>query len=126
MNAAFRSLQLERLAVVRACAANSTSISRPHSGAGALLLVHRDAFGEPARHALVRHLQRDDVRELVPQRRFPLELARGRACGESIVTTRPKQAPSAPIIPGRPTLRTAKSSCFGKISMRIGPFGVKS
>ena len=50
----------------------------------------------------------------------------GRAFGESIVTTRPKQAPSAPIMPGRPTLRTAKSSCFGKISMRIGPFGVNS
>ena len=48
----------------------------------------------------------------------------GRAFGESSVTTRPKHAPSAPIIPGSPTVRTAKSSCFGNISMRIGPFGV--
>ena len=28
-------------------------------------------------------------------------------------------------MPGRPSVRTAKSSCFGKISTRIGPFGVK-
>ena len=48
-----------------------------------------------------------------------------RAVGESMVTTRPKQAPSAPIMPGRPRLRTAKSSCFGKISIRIGSVGVK-
>ena len=50
--------------------------------------------------------------------------AGGLALGESIVTTRPKQAPRAPIMPGRPTFLTAKSSCLGKISMRIGPFGV--
>ena len=48
----------------------------------------------------------------------------GRARGESSVTTRPKQAPSAPIMPGRPSVRTAKSSCLGNISMRIGPVGV--
>ena len=45
-------------------------------GARLLLLVDRDAFGQPARQPLVRHLQRDDVRQLVPERRFPLELAR--------------------------------------------------
>ena len=28
-------------------------------------------------------------------------------------------------MPGSPSVRTAKSSCFGKISTRIGPFGVK-
>ena len=49
----------------------------------------------------------------------------GRARGESSVTTRPKQAPRAPSRPGRPSVRTAKSSCFGKISTRIGPCGVK-
>ena len=27
-------------------------------------------------------------------------------------------------MPGSPAVRTAKSSCFGKISTRIGPFGV--
>jgi hypothetical protein len=50
----------------------------------------------------------------------------GRAFGESMVTTRPKHAPSAPRRPGRPSVRTAKSSCFGKISTRIGPVGVKA
>ena len=58
--------------------AKVTSISRPHSGRARRLLPHRDAFGQPARHALVRQLQRDHVRELVPQRRAPVELA-GRA-----------------------------------------------
>ena len=81
------------------------SISRPHSGRAALLLVDRDAFGQPARHALIRHLQRDDVRQLVPQRRFPLELAgRPRVAANPSSTTRPKQAPSAPIMPGRPSV----------------------
>ncbi len=47
-----------------------------------------------------------------------------RARGESSVTTRPKQAPSAPIMPGSPMVRTAKSSCLGNISMRSGPLGV--
>jgi uncharacterized membrane protein YraQ (UPF0718 family) len=28
-------------------------------------------------------------------------------------------------MPGRPIVRTAKSSCFGNISIRIGPAGVK-
>src|SRR5256885_16435272 len=36
----------------------------------------RDALGEPARHALIRHLQRDDVAELVPEGRFPEEVPR--------------------------------------------------
>ena len=48
------------------------------AGVGAALLEHRGAFGEPARHALVRQLQGDDVGELVPQRRRPVERA-GRA-----------------------------------------------
>ena len=48
-----------------------------------------------------------------------------RARGESSVTTLPKQTPSAPIMPGSPSVRTAKSSCFGNASMRIGPVGVK-
>ena len=41
------------------------------------LLPLGDAFGQPARHALIRHLQRDDVAELVPQRRLPEEIADG-------------------------------------------------
>ncbi len=48
-----------------------------------------------------------------------------RALGESSVTTRPKHAPSAPTMPGSPSVRTAKSSCLGNISIRIGPLGVK-
>ena len=47
-------------------------------GRAELLLVGRDAFGQPARHALLRQLQRHDVRQLVPQRRRPVEVA-GRA-----------------------------------------------
>ncbi len=43
---------------------------------GAALFVFGDAFGQPSRHALIRHLQRDDVAELVPERGFPLEVAR--------------------------------------------------
>jgi hypothetical protein len=50
----------------------------------------------------------------------------GTARGESSVTTRPKHAPSAPTMPGNPSVRTAKSSCFEKISIRIGPRGLNS
>ena len=39
----------------------------------AAFFVDRDALGQPARHALIRHLQCDDVRELVPERRLPRE-----------------------------------------------------
>ena len=46
-----------------------------------------------------------------------------RARGESRVTTLPKQAPSAPIMPGRPRVRTAKWSCWGNTSIRIGTSG---
>ena len=47
----------------------------------------------------------------------------GRAFGESIVTTgsRSRRQESADHA-GKLTLRTAKSSCFGKISMRMGPW----
>ena len=40
--------------------------------------------------------------------------------GESWVTTDPKLAPSAPSSPGMPAVRTAKSSCLGKIRIRDG------
>ena len=43
--------------------------------------------------------------------------------GESWVTTDPKLAPSAPSIPGRPAVRTAKSSCLGKIWIVTAPRG---
>src|SRR5262245_23015451 len=45
----------------------------------ALLFVDRNAFSEPAWDALIRHLERNDVCQLVPQRRLPLEAA-GRPC----------------------------------------------
>jgi hypothetical protein len=45
-------------------------------GTRALLFELRDAFAEPPRHAVARHLQGDDMRHLVPERRFPAELAR--------------------------------------------------
>ena len=89
-------------------------LPRAHSGRAHLLLVDRDAFGQPARHPLIRHLQRDHVRQLVPERRLPLELARAARCGESIVTTRPKQAPSAPIMPGQADVADREVVVLGK------------
>ena len=68
-------LQLQRLAAIEQAGEHQIHVAAP-LGPRALLLVLRDAFGEPPRHALVRHLQRDHVPELVPQRRFPLEIAR--------------------------------------------------
>ena len=99
VNAAFRSRSLS-VSFRLSMPANSTCPCRAPTRPRNLLFVHRDAFSEPPRHPLVRHLERDHVRQLVPQRRFPLNSPGGRACGESIVTTRPKHAPSAPIIPG--------------------------
>ena len=93
-------------------------------GTCAPLLKLRDAFGHPAWHPVVGHLQADDMRHLVPEGGGPAEGARRSARGESSVTTFPKHAPSAPTNPGRPIVRTAKSSCFGNISTRIGPVGL--
>ena len=42
------------------------------------LLEHRNALAQPARQSVARHLQRDHVRQFVPQRRRPVERA-GRA-----------------------------------------------
>ena len=42
----------------------------------ARFFVFRDAFAEPARQSVVRHLERDDVRQFVPERRGPVEEAR--------------------------------------------------
>ena len=42
----------------------------------AFLLVGRDPLAQPARQPLIRHLQRDDMGYLVPQRRHPVEVAR--------------------------------------------------
>jgi hypothetical protein len=51
----------------------------PPLGTRPLLLVDRYALGEPSRDALVRHLECDDVRQLVPERRLPLDSPGGRA-----------------------------------------------
>src|SRR5207249_7498731 len=69
----FRSLQ--RLAALEHRGEGDIHLASP-LGSSPLLLVHRRAFGEPPRQALIRHLQRDDVRQLVPERRFPLKFAR--------------------------------------------------
>ena len=42
----------------------------------AAFLEHRGSLAEPAWQPVVRHLQRDDVRHLVPQRRAPVEFTR--------------------------------------------------
>src|SRR6185369_11257076 len=39
------------------------------------LFINGKPFGEPARDAIVSHLQGDDVRVLVPERAAPVELA---------------------------------------------------
>ena len=106
--------------------ANGMSISRPHCGRArrssyteAPSLSHRGSRLFDSCSVMTWAISCHSVS---PQ----LKLPGSRAFGESTVTTRPKQAPSAPIMPGRPSVRTAKSSCFGNISMRIGPFGVNS
>ncbi len=47
--------------------------------ARAPLLVNGDAFAEPARHEVIRRLEREHVRHLVPQRRAPVEVVVGSA-----------------------------------------------
>ena len=86
-----------------------------------LLLVDRDALGQPSRNAVLDSCSVMTCASSCQSAACQLNVPGGRARGESSVTTRPKQAPSAPIMPGRPTLRTAKSSWRGKISIRIGP-----
>ncbi|MEZ5288006.1 MAG: hypothetical protein R2712_25070 [Vicinamibacterales bacterium] len=73
--AAVEVLQLQHAALIHAACEGDVHLTSPF-GTGALLLEHRDALGQPARHALVGKLQGDDVGELVPQRHAPVELAR--------------------------------------------------
>src|SRR6185437_15298961 len=51
-----------------------------------MLLIHRQSLGQPARYAVVRHAERERVRQLVPHGRAPVErtgiLRRGRIEGE--------------------------------------------
>ncbi len=44
------------------------------AGIGVPLFEHRQTFREPPRNFVVGHLQRDDVRELVPERASPVEV----------------------------------------------------
>ena len=67
--------ELQRLAAVQHPRKPDVHAASP-LGTLERFFVHRDAFGQPAGDSLVGHLDRDDVRQLVPQRRFPLELAR--------------------------------------------------
>ena len=51
---------------------------------GLPLFVDRDAFAQPARHLVLRHLQRYDVTELMPENRLPIgrmSRLRGRTVG---------------------------------------------
>ncbi len=70
-------VQLDHLVVVHHLGELHVHLPRPF-GPRPLLLELRNPFREPARDALVRHLNRDDVGELVPEGRFPLELAGSR------------------------------------------------
>ena len=67
--------ELQRLALLERLREGHGGLTSP-VGPGLRLLPHRDAFREPPRDAVVRHLQRDDVRQLVPQRFLPAEFAR--------------------------------------------------
>ncbi len=46
-----------------------------HSAERCAFLVHRQAFSEPARHAMIGGRENEDVAHLVPQRRAPVEVA---------------------------------------------------
>ena len=58
--------QLERFAPIQHPGELHVHLAAP-LGACLLLFVDRDPFGEPPRHALIRHLERDDVRQFVGQ-----------------------------------------------------------
>ena len=97
-----------------------------HSGCATLLLELGDAFGEPPGNPLVRHLHRDDVRQLVPERRLPQELSR-RLRLRRIERHDAAEAGAEGADHARQTdVRTAKSSCLRKTSIRMGPFGMNS
>ena len=50
---------------------------------GFRLFVHREAFGEPARHAMIGGGENEDVAHLVPQRAGPVKIA-GLAAGRAV------------------------------------------
>jgi hypothetical protein len=106
-------VQLQRLAAIEALSELDVHFTAPF-GPCALLLVDRDAFGEPAWHALVRHLDRDHVRQLVPERRLPLKGARRPGPGRIHRDHAAEAGASAPIIPGSPTFLTASRRGAGR------------
>ena len=57
------------------------------------LFVDRQAFGEPARHAMIGRRQNEDVAHLVPQRAGPVKSPGLRPDGLSIATTSPNVTP---------------------------------
>ena len=71
----FRSASCSDLALAVQARERQLRVARPRR-VGEPLLVDRDAFGDPPRHALVRQLQREHVGQLVPHRRLPVERAR--------------------------------------------------
>ena len=46
------------------------------AGEAFALFINREAFGEPSRNLMIRHLQRDDVHEFMPERAAPIERVR--------------------------------------------------
>ena len=60
-------LHAERLALAEQMRELERQLASPR-GIAPVLLVDGDALREPARHAVVGQLQREDVRELVPER----------------------------------------------------------
>ena len=70
-----------------------------------IFLVHRDAFGQPSRHAVLGQLQRVHVRQFVPQRGLPAEVARRprarRIHGDDAAEARAERAHAVPRSPMR-------------------------
>ena len=120
---AFRSLSLQRLLSLQRHRERHFHLAAPLR-ARLAFLVDRDPFGQPARHPLIRHLQRDDVRQLVPQRRLPGERARvarlRRIHRDDAAEAGAERADHA----GQAERADGEVVVFGKISIRIGPFGV--
>ncbi len=62
--------------LVANCRENFGSDAVSPIGSGPGFFVHRHAFGEPARHAFVGHVEHVNVAHFVPQRACPVETAR--------------------------------------------------
>ena len=87
-------------------------------------LVDGNPFGQPARDPLLRHLQRDDVRELVPERGLPAERSRRPRSRRVERHDATEAGAERADHPGQTEVADGEVVVVGKISTRIGPVGV--